>query len=448
MKNKEENKNNKNNINVIDNQRYKEKEKNNVIINIDDENKNKNKNESNINSDVDFSINEINNENKEKTLNKRFKEIQLYINNLNKIENYYNIGDKNIKNNIFKEYNEKSKNINHIKNNYKNKNTKINNYFINTKKDNRYFFSENVKQNKKRDFLSNGFNENKKSKKIIFKRYLEDNNKRKNTQKEKESKLNKDFISFEKINKKYNKNEWNEIYKKRFKSYQDNIDKKREEKKKFYEEEKKKKEDEIINLFHTKKAPLNHIIEVSQKMYDEAKKRDIRIKQKNIKNKEFDDADEFINNYLKNKCKSYIFDERRDKVNNKNLYDRNNNLNQYLINDGMDEFKFNDEILKNNKRMTVSEFNNRRFSIPNNRYNKDNTNSNKNFINIDANIYNLEEERNILIEMAKHKNLYQVNNDFNDNDLIKKNKRLNSAKKNNLESEKLIYKFFMKQLEL
>ena len=183
-------------------------------------------------------------------------------------------------------------------------------------------------------------------------------------------------------------------------------------------------------------------------MYDEAKKRDIRIKQKKINNKEFDDADEFINNYLKNKCKSYIFDESRDKVNNKNLYDRNNNLNQYLINDGMDEFKFNEKIFKNNKRMTVSEFNNRRFSIPNNRYIENNTNNNKNFINIDGNIYNLEEERNILIEMAKHKNLYQVNNDFNDNDLIKKNKILNSAKKNNLESEKLIYKFFMKQLEL
>ena len=41
--------------------------------------------------------------------------------------------------------------------------------------------------------------------------------------------LNKDFISLEKMFKKYNRKEWGEIYIKRFKSYQEHINKKREE---------------------------------------------------------------------------------------------------------------------------------------------------------------------------------------------------------------------------
>ena len=92
--------------------------------------------------------------------------------------------------------------------------------------------------------------------------------------------LNDDLISSSNIYKKYNNKEWDEIYKKRFKAYQDNVNKRKEDYKKICEEERKKKEEEIINLCPNRKAPIKHIIEMSQKMYDEAKKREIKMKEK------------------------------------------------------------------------------------------------------------------------------------------------------------------------
>ena len=71
--------------------------------------------------------------------------------------------------------------------------------------------------------------------------------------KSKTIRLNKDFISVEKMFKKYNRKEWSSIYIKRFKSYQDHINKKREELQKIKEKEKKKKEDEIISLSNKKR---------------------------------------------------------------------------------------------------------------------------------------------------------------------------------------------------
>ena len=104
----------------------------------------------------------------------------------------------------------------------------------------------------------------------------------KQKQKEKDEEINKlkeiqlnqqiEFL----IIKKYNDEEWNKIYQKRFKDYE-------EYKKKRVEVEVQKKkiqkmieEEEEINMCNVKKLPENKIKENTQRLYDEAKK--IKIK--------------------------------------------------------------------------------------------------------------------------------------------------------------------------
>ncbi len=114
--------------------------------------------------------------------------------------------------------------------------------------------------------------------------------------------------------------------------------------------------------------------------------------------------------------------------------------------------------------MATSEFNNKRFDkkYRNNKYINYITNCkdekhNSNIIYVDGNRYNLDEERKLLIQMARHKNLHQSS--FNNINLIKenscyclkdnRNKQYNSTrnKPSISESDKLIYQFFMRQLE-
>lgn len=77
-----------------------------------------------------------------------------------------------------------------------------------------------------------------------FNRLIEDANRRLKAQMNMEDlkeQLNDDLISSSNMYKKYNHKEWNEIYNKRFKAYQDNVNKRKEDYKKICEEEKKKK---------------------------------------------------------------------------------------------------------------------------------------------------------------------------------------------------------------
>ena len=286
-----------------------------------------------------------------------------------------------------------------------------------------------------------------------FNHLIEDANRRLKAQinmNELQNQLNDDLTSSSNFYKKYNDNEWNEIYLKRFKAYQENINKKKEENRKYYEEERKKKEEEIINLCPKKKAPIKHILEASQKMYDEAKKRRIKIKEKKENSNNISKVSNKINKKVNNT-------ENNDK--NKEGIDYSNNiLNKFLMNniDNNDNSRNNNKHLIKNKSVTNNKINikqNKKKIIPinnkiknlksldhfiwfssyksskvnnefipnkyinsykskkvNNKINDSNLQYNH-FDNINYNIndnnFNLEEERKFLIKMAEKKKLHQ-----------------------------------------
>jgi len=210
----------------------------------------------------------------------------------------------------------------------------------------------------------------------------------KNHQRKKNS-LNKEFISVEKTFKKYNSKEWNAIYMKRFKSYQENVDKKREEIRKQKEKEKKQKEDEIIN-FSNKKRPKSS----SKLLYN---KFIIKSKYNNI-------------NTISKHKNNLIYQ-------NFQLY-KNDNIEKLFNNRYIDKDM---EKIKNN-----------------------------NIISYKGNIYDLEEERKTLLSMSKRKNLSKSTNDNNKN-LIKEKYDLKYNNSNNQniisETDKLIYEFIKRHLE-
>ena len=248
--------------------------------------------------------------------------------------------------------------------------------------------------------------------------------------------------------KKYNEKEWKEIYNKRFKNYEENINKKREENKKNNLIQKINKENEQISLCHTKKASKKYIEESVQRMYDEAKKRKIKMNEKMIRlnNNYEDDPSKYVK---KIKSQSYSFLDDNDC----NIY----NLNQINSIESNDYYIGNNKNKENNvkkkKGMAVSEFNNKRFdkkirgggSSPFIKCNDENLNefffnnnpskniNNENNRNMNYNYdknYNLEEEREKLIQMANIKNLQKDNrNDGRNTDkLLSKINTLNINK--------------------
>ena len=535
---------------IEDQDNNEEEQENNIIINSSEENKKLNFNEDNSNNDnsynnissnnKDAKENIISNNNKDKSNNEMVESIENILNkrinqpepeqdknknNIISIKNSMNV--KNNNNRYYTHNNENNNNINNARNiiymnnnqNYinnlnstrndieknnlylpkyheeQNRRFLINKKFSNSRAENKNNFLERMnfdifrRQVKQQNIdNSKGLNRSKKgdkSKNTTFNRLVKEADRR---LKSKQNKLNKDFISTEKINKKYNCREWNEIYKKRFKSYQENIDKKREDNRKFFEEQKKRKEDEIISLCPNKKASFQHIMDASQKMYDEAKKRRIKNEEKKMHSSHISDTDESIMRYVKKiKYDPYIFREDEDTEHENNEY-INNMYNQFIIENsrGYNTNICNDinkpnrkkkaQSLIKNKKMSVSEFNNKRFDKknkfnktfsskfnPKNNKNKTNENlkKNKNIVYDNGIAYNLEEERNFLIQMASKKNLQKISSLQNialikeDDDTYNygiktdriKNNKLEGRRTYAAESDRLIYDFFMKQLD-
>lgn len=338
--------------------------------------------------------------------------------------------------------------------------------------------------------------ENEKKRIQIFNQLVEDADKRiKQRQKlnNSKNKLNKDFISAEKVSKKYSDKEWNKIYQRRFKSYQDNINKKKEESRKFYEDKKKQEEDEIINSKPNKKASNQHILEVSKRMYDEAKKRKIKLEEKKMNKKDLNDTDDSVSKYVKKiSSEPYNFEDNAN-FSEKDNFDSNDIiLKQFLLEDNKSVKEYNNKKKKNNivkkkkplsitknKKMAVSEFNNLRFDYKNKnksnmtgiysarymhknkRYMPDSNNilnikddnfsngkNNGNFAIIDGKRYDLDEERKILIKMASERKLQNNKNYYNLNRERNKSSDKLMRRAINSESQDLIYQFFLKQLEV
>ena len=264
-----------------------------------------------------------------------------------------------------------------------------------------------------------------------FNRLIIDANRRTEAQENLENmknRLEEDIIS--EPQKKYTDEEWKEIYNKRFKNYVENINKKKEENIKLNMMKKINNENEEINLCPVKKASQKHIEKEAQRMYDEAKKRKIKMDEKLSRlNKYNNYIDDDASKYVKKiKTESYSFVDEDEDLNNINSLEPGLSYNNYYIGGRNTNNKIQNQI-KKRKNMSVSEFNNKRFDkrpmTGKSHSNLKNKNISNNFaINniryknnpFSKNEYDLEEERKNLIQMATMKNLkqnYDNKNQFN-----------------------------------
>ena len=243
-----------------------------------------------------------------------------------------------------------------------------------------------------------------------FNRLISDANRRIEAQDNLENmknKLSEDIINTDK--KKYNYEVWNEIYNKRFKNYAENCNKKKEEEYKKKEILKKKEEIDEINLCKSKKKPQKLIDEASKRMYDEAKRRKIKMNEKidriNKYNNEIEDASKYTK---KIKSESYTFideDDLNDNTNNNRL-----SYNDFYVGKNIVNKK---EKIRKTKGMSVSEFNNKRFDKrprTGKSYNGKSINNKMNpkyfndYMKKNEQFYNLEKEKNNNIINLKNNN--------------------------------------------
>ena len=243
-----------------------------------------------------------------------------------------------------------------------------------------------------------------------FNRLISDANRRIEAQDNLENmknKLSEDIINTDK--KKYNYEVWNEIYNKRFKNYAENCNKKKEEEYKKKEILKKKEEIDEINLCKSKKKPQKLIDEASKRMYDEAKRRKIKMNEKidriNKYNNEIEDASKYTK---KIKSESYTFideDDLNDNTNNNRL-----SYNDFYVGKNIVNKK---EKMRKTKGMSVSEFNNKRFDKrprTGKSYNGKSINNKMNqkyfndYMKKNEQFYNLEKEKNNNIINLKNNN--------------------------------------------
>ena len=211
-------------------------------------------------------------------------------------------------------------------------------------------YKRQIKEKKLDDFIKNNKVYLKEENKIkTFNHLIEDANRRLKAQinsKILNTQLDNDLIS-KKESKKYNYNEWDSIYEKKFKNY------------------------------------LKQIKEISEKMYDEAMKRIIKKKQKIYKL------------YNDSKINGYSFNLYNTKKEEK--YSNENNIinlkNKFLTNN-MNKIKVNKSTSKISKK---------------NKNNMTHNNINKKFMNGISDIinseYDIEKERQILIDMALNKKI-------------------------------------------
>ena len=233
-----------------------------------------------------------------------------------------------------------------------------------------------------------------------FNRLISDANRRIEAQDNLENmknKLSEDIINTDK--KKYNYEVWNEIYNKRFKNYAENCNKKKEEEYKKKEILRKKEENDEISLCKSKKKPQKLIDEASKRMYDEAKRRKIKMNEKidriNKYNNEIEDASKYTK---KIKSESYTFideDDLNDNTNNNRL-----SYNDFYVGKNIVNKK---EKIRKTKGMSVSEFNNKRFDKrprTGKSYNGKSINNKMNqkyfndYMKKNEQFYNLEKEKN------------------------------------------------------
>ena len=279
-------------------------------------------------------------------------------------------------------------------------------------------------------------NENQRIK--TFNRLIEDANRRLEAQTNMEDlkiKLEENMFLIPDI--KYNYNEWKDIYEKRFASYQKKLNLKNEKERQLDLLQKQQDEYDTINLCPQKKASMGHIINAAQKMYDEAKKRKVKMEQKmkikncintpkfhinNIKLHNNNNIslehtyDKFGNNYFNNYDKIVFNNKKDDLINCFLLSCFANKENKKISNKKkLKASKSSSKISSKKTKMDTSEVQSKRltlsrkhrknnYSVTDNNEYSYHENDNRN-IAIDALIDHenrvLEKERNELLRMAK-----------------------------------------------
>ena len=224
--------------------------------------------------------------------------------------------------------------------------------------------------------------------------------------------LDEDLTSVE--HKKYTTKEWNKIYNDRFKKYENEVKEKNLKRKKEQEEIKKKLLEDELKLCKTKKGNKERIEREGKRMYEEYKKRQIKLEEKR---KKYEDIynDEINNNFFwKNNNEKYTFEEDLE---NNNLKTEDNKLKDSLNNNEQINF-----IKSMNNKLNNSE------------------NKNKNF----KTIFNLKNSKNLNIyknynsKFAKNKSkLTSYNNSYNDNT---QNNSINNKNKSNFVQEFFRYR--------
>ena len=282
-----------------------------------------------------------------------------------------------------------------------------------------------------------------------FNRLIIDANRRLVAQENMENMKNKleEDISFS-TKKKYSEQEWKDIYNKRFKKYAENISKKKEETLKLNLQKKMNEEKEIMNLIPNKKASKKHIEQNAQRMYDEAKKRKIKMNEKIKKKNNYYNLEEDSKKYVKKiRSDSYSFVDEDDNMN----FDNDMNYNDYYVGNKKNNIKITQ--LKKTKGMAVSEFNNKRFEKKKwagkscNIKKKNNTLKDSEEFIIESNDYDVKEEKNQLIKLNS-KNMKE-NKIINSNEENDKDKFDFNFNKNSCSSgvSNIIDQFFLRQIK-
>ena len=442
---------------------YIETDRKNQNINIENEmnerqRENLNLIQEGINQDINLENIDIN-KSKDKEM---FKETKKYYENLSINNLNFNISTNAKNKNNAKIINNYDLRIdNHIINNNSNKYIKYNdelkryyfskefsNLHINT--DENFLermkfdiYKRQIKEKKVNEFVNKNKVKIKEENKIkTFNHLIEDANRRLKAHSNLSNlnlQLGHDYISKDE-HKKYNDDEWKNIYRQRFKNFLDKVKRKNIETKKYYDDVKKKKEDEILKFVPNKKASSEHIKEESEKMYEEGKKRNIKFKEKIEKLNNLNKKDISIkNNVIK-----------VNKLLNKNNKD-NNILNNILRNKNNANNKNNNKIKNSNSASKIIKYKKNKFKTPNKNHssiksinlNKDEE-ENKNYD------YNLDKERQILLQMIETKKLPKefINNKLNKIEDIYSSEKIIKTE-NNIhirESDKIIDEFFMRQL--
>ena len=223
--------------------------------------------------------------------------------------------------------------------------------------------------------------------------------------------LDEDLTTVE--HKKYTQKEWNKIYNDRFKKYENEVKEKNLKRKKEQEEIKKKLLEDELKLCKTKKGNKERIEREGKRMYEEYKKRQIKLEEKR---KKYEDIynDEINNNFFwKNNNEKYTFDEDLE---NNNLKTEDNKLKDSLNNNEQINF------IKSMNKLNNSENKNKNFKMIFNLKNSKNLNIYKNYNS----------------KFAKNKSkLTSYNNSYNDNT---QNNSINNKNKSNFVQEFFRYR--------